>query len=170
MINDLTVGNPLKLIIKFAIPLLMGNLFLQLYQISDMIIVGRLINVQALAAIGATAPIFMVFLMIAFGFTGGLTVVTAQRFGAHDDDGVQKSVFHCLLASLLLSVGLTTGLCVYLRPLLNLMNVPAEIFEQAFDFMFILSLSSVMIIMYNLLAGFIRALGDSKTTLYFIIF
>ena len=170
MINDLTVGSPLKLIIKFAIPLLMGNLFLQLYQISDMIIVGRLINVQALAAIGATAPIFMVFLMIAFGFTGGLTVVTAQRFGAHDDDGVQKSVFHCLLASLLLSVGLTTGLCVYLRPLLNLMNVPAEIFEQAFDFMFILSLSSVMIIMYNLLAGFIRALGDSKTPLYFLIF
>ena len=170
MINDLTVGHPLKLIIKFAIPLLLGNLFLQLYQISDMIIVGRLIDIQALAAIGASAPIFMVFLMIAFGFTGGLTVVTAQRFGAHDDDGVQKSVFHCLLAAFILSVVLTFGLCFYLEPLLHLMNVPEEIFEQAFDFMFVLSLSSMMIIMYNLLSGFIRALGDSKTPLYFLIF
>ena len=170
MINDLTVGNPLKLIIKFAIPLLIGNLFLQLYQISDMIIVGRLIDIQALAAIGASAPVFMVFLMIAFGFTGGLTVVTAQRFGAHDDEGVQKSVFHCLLAAFILSIILTCGLCFYLEPLLHLMNVPEEIFAQAFDFMFILSLSSMMIIMYNLLSGFIRALGDSKTPLYFLIF
>ena len=71
MINDLTIGSPIKLIIKFALPLLIGNLFMQLYQISDMVIVGRLINVQALAAIGASAPIYMVFLMIAFGFTGG---------------------------------------------------------------------------------------------------
>ena len=104
MINDLTVGHPLKVIIKFAIPLLLGNLFLKLYQISDMIIVGHLISINALAAIGASAPIYMVFLMIAFGFTGGLTVITAQRFGAHDDDGVRSSVFHCLLAALVLSI------------------------------------------------------------------
>ncbi len=170
MINDLTTGHPLKLIIQFAIPILIGNLFLQLFQISDMVIVGRLINVQALAAIGASAPIYMVFLMIAFGFTGGLTVVTAQRFGAHDEDGVRKSVFHSLTASLALSVIMTISLVFGLKPLLNLMNVPQEIFVQAYDFMFILSLSSVMIIMYNLLSGFIRALGDSKTPLYFLIF
>lgn len=170
MINDLTIGNPIKLIIKFALPLLIGNLFLQLFQISDMIIVGRLINVQALAAIGASAPIYMVFLMIAFGFTGGLTVVTAQRFGAHDDDGVRMSAFHCFLAAIVLSIILTLGLTLNLRPLLHLMNVPQQIFTDAYDFMFILSLSSVMIIMYNLLSGLMRALGDSKTPLYFLIF
>ena len=170
MINDLTIGHPLKQIVQFALPLLIGNLFMQLYQISDMIIVGRLINVQALAAIGASAPIYMVFLMIAFGFTGGLTVITAQRFGAHDDDGVRQSVFHCLLAALTLSIVLTLGLTLFLRPLLNLTNVPAEIFTQAYDFMFVLSLSSTFIIIYNLLSGFIRALGDSKTPLYFLIF
>ncbi|MDY4689700.1 MAG: MATE family efflux transporter, partial [Alphaproteobacteria bacterium] len=91
MTNDLTTGNPLTLIIKFAIPLLLGNIFLQIYQISDMVIVGRLLGTETLAAVGSSAPIYMVFLMIAFGFTGGLTVVTAQRFGAHDDDGVQYS-------------------------------------------------------------------------------
>lgn len=170
MINDLTVGNPLKLIIKFAIPLLIGNLFMQLYQISDMIIVGHLISIEALAAIGASAPIYMVFLMIAFGFTGGLTVITAQRFGARDDDGVRRSVFHSMLASLILSVFLTIGLILFLKPLLHVMNVPPQIFAQAYDFMFILSLSTVMIIMYNLFSGFIRALGDSRTPLYFLIF
>ena len=170
MINDLTVGNPIKLIIKFALPLLIGNLFMQLYQISDMIIVGRMINVDALAAIGASAPIYMVFLMIAFGFTGGLTVVTAQRFGAHDEDGVRQSVFHCFLAALALSLILTLGLTTMLTPLLHITNIPEQIFEQAYDFMFVLSLSSVMIIMYNLLAGLMRALGDSKTPLYFLIF
>ena len=170
MINDLTVGHPLKLIIKFAIPILLGNLFLQLYQISDMIIVGHLISVNALAAIGASAPIYMVFLMIAFGFTGGLTVITAQRFGAHDDDGVRSSVFHCLLAALALSVILTTGLIVFLEPLLHLTNIPPELFEDAYDFMYVMCLSTVMIVLFNLLSGFIRALGDSKTPLYFLIF
>jgi len=170
MINDLTTGNPLKLIIKFAIPLLLGNIFLQIYQLSDMVIVGRLISVEALAALGATAPIYMVFLMVAFGFTGGLTVVTAQRFGARDDDGVQRSVFHSLLAALVLSVIMTFGLLVFLKPIMHLINVPEEIFADAYKFMFVLSLSSVMIITYNLLSGFMRALGDSKTPLYFLIF
>lgn len=170
MINDLTIGHPLKCIIKFAIPLLLGNLFMQLYQISDMIIVGHLIDVSALAAIGASAPIYMVFLMIAFGFTGGLTVITAQRFGAKDEDGVRKSVFHCMLSSLILSIAITAGLLCGLRRILITMNIPADIFQQAYDFMYILSWSSVLIIMYNLLSGFIRALGDSKTPLYFLIF
>lgn len=170
MINDLTIGHPLKLIVKFALPLLFGNLFMQLYQISDMIIVGHLISVNALAAIGASAPIYMVFLMIAFGFTGGLTVVTAQHFGAHDEDGVQSSVFHCLLASISLSAFLTISLLIGLKPLLRVMNIPLEIFDDAYTFMFILILSTIMIVLYNLIAGFMRALGDSKTPLYFLIF
>lgn len=170
MINDLTTGNPLKLIIKFAIPLLLGNLFMQIYQISDMLIVGHLISVDALAAVGASAPIYMVFLMIAFGFTGGLTVITAQRFGAKNDEGVRRSVFHSLLAAMTLSIIMTVALVLSLKDLLRLMNIPEQIFKDAYDFMFLLSLSSVMIILYNLMSGFIRALGDSKTPLYFLIF
>lgn len=170
MINDLTVGHPLKLIVKFALPLLLGNLFMQLYQVSDMMIVGHLISVNALAAIGASTPIYMVFLMIAFGFTGGLTVVTAQRFGAHDEDGVRNSVFHCSLAALVLSTVLTAALLLFLTPILKLMNMPAEIFDQAYDFMYVIAWSTPLIVIYNLISGFIRALGDSKTPLYFLIF
>ena len=161
MINDLTIGHPLKLIIKFALPLLLGNLFMQLYQISDMIIVGHLISVNALAAIGASAPIYMVFLMIAFGFTGGLTVITAQRFGAKDESGVRASVFHCLLASLALSILLTLGLVIFLKPLLRLTNIPKEIFFFFFNIMLILKLSSVMIVIYNLLSVILRVFCDS---------
>lgn len=78
MIKDMTAGSPIKLIMTFAVPVLIGNIFQQLYNISDILIVGRLLGVEALAAVGVSAPIFMVLLMIAFGFTGGLTVITAH--------------------------------------------------------------------------------------------
>lgn len=170
MIQDMTVGNPTKLILKFAIPLLIGNIFQQLYQISDIIIVGRLIGINALAAVGASAPIFFVVILVTLGFTGGLTVITAQRFGAKDAEGVRRSVTHSLIASIGLSVIMTAFLVIFMRPLLHLMNVPAEIMEDAYNFMIVLSYALVMIVAYNLLSGFIRALGDSKTPLYFLIF
>ena len=108
MIKDLTLGNPLKLIINFALPLFFGNLVMQIFQLSDMIIVGRLIGINALAAVGATTPIYLVILMIAFGFTGGLTILTAQRFGAQDYDGVKNSVYHCHIAAFCLSLLMTS--------------------------------------------------------------
>lgn len=169
MIQDMTVGNPTRLIVKFALPLLIGNLFQQLYNLSDIIIVGHLLGINALAAVGATAPVFFVFLLIAFGFTGGLTVVTAQRFGAKDYKGLRSSVTHSLIASGILSVLIGASLMFFLKPLLRLMNVPAEIMEDAYTFMFILSGGMVMIVFFNLLSGFIRAVGDSKTPLYFLM-
>ena len=170
MIKDLTVGNPLKLIISFALPLFLGNLVMQIFQLSDMIIVGRLIGVKALAAVGATGPLYLVVLMIAFGFTGGLTILTAQRFGAQDYDGVKKSVYHCHIAAFCLSLIMTLSVLVFLKQLLHLCNIPPRIFEQAYDFMFILTLSFPFIVFYHMLSGLIRALGDSKTPLYFLIF
>ena len=104
MVQNMTSGSPAKLILLFALPLLIGNLFQQLYNISDILIVGRLIGVKALAAVGASAPIYFVFLLISFGFTGGLTVITAQRFGAGDYNGVRKSVTHSIMASSVLSI------------------------------------------------------------------
>ena len=103
MIKNLTQGSPLKLIFMFCLPILIGNLFQQLYNISDILIVGRLIGVHALAAVGATAPIFFVFLLISFGFAGGLTVVTAQRFGANDLKGMRASMTHAFMACGVLS-------------------------------------------------------------------
>ena len=151
MIKDMTSGNPVKLILTFALPLLIGNIFQQLYQISDIIIVGRLIGINALAAVGASAPIYYVVILITLGFTAGLTVVTAQRFGAKDALGVRRSVTHSLVAGLGLSFVMSLCLAIFMRPLLRLMNVPAEIMEDAYIFMIILTAALVMIVAYNLL-------------------
>ncbi len=170
MIVDLTKGNPLKNIIIFAIPILIGNIFQQLFQISDTLIVGRLLGVKSLAAVGASAPIFFMFLMVAFGFTAGLTITTAQHFGANDIKGLKSSVFHSFIASLILTFLICIGLLLNLQTVLHYMEVPTEIFDEAYTFMFILGLSIPFTVIYNLLAAFIRALGDSKTPLYFLIF
>ena len=170
MIQNLTKGSPPKLILIFCLPLFIGNLFMQLYNITDILIVGRLLGVNALAAVGATAPIFFVFMLLALGFTGGLTVITAQRFGAGDYDGMRKSVTHAVMASLVLCFLISTCLIFFLRPVLHIMNVPKIIEDDAYIFMSILSFGLIMLVFYNLLAGFMRAIGDSKTPLYFLIF
>ena len=169
MIKDLTSGNPLKLVVLFAIPIFIGNIFQQLFQISDILIVGRLLGVNSLAAVGSSAPIFFMFLMIAFGFTAGLTIITAQRFGAKDEKGIKSSVFHSSLAAIALSLLISIVLILWLKPILRLMNVPETIIDEAYIFMLILGFSITPIVLYNLLSGFIRALGDSKTPLYFLI-
>lgn len=170
MIKDMTTGAALKLILLFSLPILLGNVFQQLYQLADIFIVGRLLGENALAAVGASAPIYLMFLIIAFSFTGGLTAVTAQRFGAGDNDGVRRSVTHSIRASLVLSLGLTMLLLVILKPLMRLLNVPEGIFEDSYHFILILGAAMVLIVAFNLLSGFIRALGDSRTPLYFLIF
>ena len=170
MIQDLTRGNSLKLILLFSLPILVGNIFQQFYQLADIFIVGRLLGEKALAAVGASAPIYFTFLVIAFSFTGGLTAVTAQRFGAGDYDGVRRSVTHSIRASLVLSVVLTLILFTTLRRLMDVLNVPAAIYADSYNFIMILGAAMILIVAFNLLSGFIRALGDSKTPLYFLIF
>lgn len=170
MIKDMTEGNALKLILLFSIPILIGNIFQQLYQLADIFIVGRLLGENALAAVGASAPIYFMFLIIAFSFTGGLTAVTAQRFGARDEDGVRRSVTHSIRASLILSLILMSLLIFFLHIVMHLLNVPQSIYKDSYNFIFILGCAMPLLIAFNLLSGFIRALGDSKTPLYFLIF
>lgn len=169
MIKDLTKGSPLKLITWFALPILLGNIFQQLFHISDILIVGRLLGVKSLAALGASAPIFFMFLIVAFGFTGGLTVITAQRFGAKDIKGVKLSFFHSLIASIVFSGIISFCVIFFLKDILVIMNVPQELMDDAYKFTYIMGLAMSIIVLYNLLSGAIRALGDSKTPLYFLI-
>lgn len=169
MITDMTKGNALKLILLFSLPILVGNIFQQLYQLADIFIVGRLLGENALAAVGASAPIHFMFLIVAFSFTGGLTAVTAQRFGAGDFDGVRRSVTHSIRASLVLSLILTAVLVLSLNWFMHILNVPESIYKDSYNFIMILGLATILIVAFNLLSGFIRALGDSKTPLYFLI-
>ncbi len=170
MIQNMTSGNPIKLIIAFTIPLLIGNVFQQIYSISDTIIVGRLLGVNSLAAVGSTGPLFFLLMGLTIGFTSGLTVITAQRFGANDIKNVRRSA----AASILICGAYTlciSGITLLILPrLLQWMNVPQEIFAQAYDFMKVITMGLIMIVYYNLLASLLRALGDSKTPLYFLIF
>ena len=102
MIKDMTSGNPIKLILWFSLPVLLGNLFQQLYLISDLILVGRFLGVHALAALGTIMPVYGVLIMMSFGFTSGLSIIIAQRLGAGDYDGISKSF----------AVGLLLSICV----------------------------------------------------------
>lgn len=170
MIKDLTKGAVLPIILLFSLPILIGNVFQQFYQLADIFIVGRLLGNNALAAVGASAPIYFVFLIIAFSFTGGLTAVTAQRFGAKDEAGVRSSVTHSIRASIVLSLILMSSLLLFLHPVMHILNVPDSIYEDSYNFIFILGMGMFLMIGFNLLSGFIRALGDSRSPLYFLIF
>lgn len=170
MINDMTKGGPLSLIFWFSVPLLIGNIFQQLYNIADIVIVGRTIGINALAAVGAISPIFFFITFIIVGLTNGFAVITGQRFGAKDDEGVRRSVTASTLLSTIFTLLFSVCLIIFMHPVLAWMNVPQNIYKDAYDYIFIVILGLVVVNIYNLLASVIRALGDSKTPLYFLIF
>ena len=166
----MTEGDPLKLILPFMVPLLIGNVFQQLYNIADIIIVGRTIGVNALAAVGATAPLFMMLVVLTMGLSNGFTVVTGQRYGAGDLDGVRRSVAMSTMLSLFFVLIMMLIATFALDPALAAMNVPEELFEDAKSYVLIISHGIIAMMGYNLLAGILRSLGDSKTPLYFLVF
>lgn len=170
MINDMTKGDPLKLILLFSVPLLIGNIFQQLYNIADIVIVGRTLGMNALAAVGAISPIFFFLMFVVVGLTNGFAVITGQRFGAKDTDGVRRSV----TVSTVLSTGFTLifslALALSMNLILDWMNVPKEIYKDAYWYIQIVIAGLIVVNAYNLLASVVRALGDSKTPLYFLIF
>lgn len=169
MVKNMTTGSPIKLIAAFTVPLLIGNIFQQFYNIADIIIVGRFIGVHALAAVGATAPLFMGLLALTIGLASGFTVITAQRFGADDEAGVRRSA----AMAAMLSFGITLILMVLsglLMPkILHLMNVSDELYDDAYHYVIIVSYGLIATMLYNLLSCICRALGDSRTPLYFLI-
>lgn len=170
MTKDMTVGNPWKLILLFTIPALIGNVFQQLYSMVDSIIVGRFVSMEGLAAVGASGPVTFMVIMFTIGLTNGFAVITAQKFGAGDEKGVRRSVFTSLILCAVLTVLLTIVGLVTLTPLLRVMNTPEEIFHDAWLYSVIIYSGFIATIFYNMMAGIIRALGDSKTPLYFLIF
>lgn len=170
MITDMTKGSPLKHILLFSVPLLIGNVFQQLYNIADIVIVGRTLGVEALAAVGAVSPLFFLIMFVVVGLTNGFAVVTGQKFGAKDYEGVRRSVVVSLILGTVFTLVFTVVAAVLMKPLLLWMNVPSEIFHNAYWYMAIVNMGLIVCCYYNLLASIIRALGDSKTPLYFLIF
>ena len=170
MINDMTKGSPLKHILLFTVPLLIGNVFQQLYNIADIVIVGRTIGTNALAAVGAISPVFFFVMFVVVGLTNGFAIITGQRFGAKDMAGVRHSVTVSTVLSSVITVAFSVVLMLLMHQILYWMNVPKEIYSDAYYYIMIVTAGLITANFYNLLASIVRALGDSKTPLYFLIF
>jgi putative MATE family efflux protein len=169
MTKNLTIGHPALLILSFTIPLLIGNLFQQFYNMADAFIVGRTLGVAALAAVGCTGSINFFLLGFVFGFTQGSSIITSQRFGAGDEDGVRRS----FAVSILLGIGITLVLTIVglivARPFLVLLRTPPEIIDRAYDYIIIIYWGIGAIVLFNLVSNVMRAVGDSRTPLIFLV-
>ena len=169
MTNDMTKGNPLKIFIFFSIPLLIGNVFQQLYSMVDTIIVGRFVGVEALAAVGSTGSMFFLVNGMILGLTSGFGVLVAQKFGAKDEVAIKKAVASNIILTLVLTVFITIIALLVKNPLLRMMNTPDNIFHDASTYITIIFAGIITQALYNMAAGILRALGDSKTPLYFLM-
>ena len=170
MEKNMTVGNPAKLIFMFTLPLIAGNIVQQFYIVVDTLIVGRTLGINALAAVGSTGS--LMFLMIGFliGLTSGFSIVTGQRFGANDIKGVKNSVVTCIILTVLCSIVLTLSGVLSAKFLLEIMQTPPEIIEDAYNFLVIIYGGIGATMLFNMMANLIRAIGDSKSPLWFLIF
>ena len=168
--KDMTIGEPMKLIFWFSLPLLIGNIFQQLYNIADIVIVGRTLGMKALAAVGATSPIFFFLMFVIVGLTNGFSVITGQRFGAKDIVGVKRSTTVSTVLSTVFTLAFSLILLFFMNVFLKYMNVPQDIYKDAYIYIQIVCAGLIVTNIYNLIANIVRALGDSKTPLYFLIF
>lgn len=166
---DMTKGRPLGLIVKFIIPLVIGNIFQQLYNMVDTIIVGQFVGVKALAAVGSTGTIMFLILGFMQGLTTGFTVLTSQRYGAGDIEGVKKSFATAALLSMIATVIMTTASVVGMNGLLKLMQTPEDIFDMAKSYILVICIGMGCTVLYNLMASVLRAVGNSRVPLYFLI-
>ena len=135
----------------------------------DTIIVGRYVGVQALAAVGVTGSLSFLILGFTFGLTGGFSVIIAQRFGANDEDGLRKSVATSTILSIISTIIITLASMLSAKPVLSLMNTPDDIINDATIYIIIIYAGTCATVFYNMIAGILRSLGDSKTPLYFLI-
>lgn len=167
--KDLTVGSPWKNILYFCVPILISNIFQQLYSMVDTIIVGKTISLSALAAVGCTGSIS--FLVIGFisGITSGFGVLMAQFFGAKDEENFKRSVGTCCVLSLIVAVVVTAIAVPTARPLLRLMRTGDDIIEDAHSYIVTIYWGIIATIIYNMSAAMLRAIGDSRSPLIFLI-
>ena len=169
MTKDLTSGSPVKLILGFAVPLLAGMLFQQLYNLVDTMIVGRFLGVEALAGVGATGSINFLVLGFCMGICAGFSIPVAQRFGAREEQRMREFVANGIILSAAFAVVITALTVLFCRDILALMNTPEDCFEEAYDYIVVIFAGIPFMILYNLFSGYLRSLGDSKTPLFFLI-
>lgn len=165
----MTEGSPMRLIILLAAPMAIGNLFQQLYNVVDSAMVGKLVGSDALAAVGASGNITFLFFALCNGIGSGGSIITSQYFGAGDDRNVKKCIANT--AYIMIVFPILIGLLAFFtsRPILNLLDTPKEFIEDADIYVKAMSIGIIFVSLYNFGSSMLRALGDSKTPLYFLV-
>lgn len=167
--KDMTQGSPIKLILSFFIPLLLGMLFQQFYSMMDTIIVGKFLGVNALASVGSTGSINFMIIGFCMGVCNGFAIPIAQCFGAKDYHYLRKYVANSAWLATGFAIVMTIVICLLCHNILRWMNTPSDIIQDAYAYIFVIFLGIPVIYLYNLLSGIIRSLGDSKSPLAFLI-
>ena len=168
--QDLTKGSIVKAIILFSVPLLIGNLFQQLYNAVDSYVVGNYVGKVALAAVGASTPIINMLIGFFMGISTGAGVVIAQFFGAGDLSKMKKAIHNSIALTLVIGGVLTVVGLVFNDPILKAIGVPSDVFSEASTYLSIYFWSLIFVMIYNMGSGILRSVGDSKRPLYFLIF
>lgn len=166
---DMTTGKPLRLILAFALPLFIGNVFQQAYTMVDTMVVGYSLGDEAIAAIGATSSLYALLVDFAIGMNGGYSIVVTKCFGAQDRDGLRRSIAGMLVLNVAATALMTVFSLVFLRPLLRYMNTPEAVFTHAYTYIAILCGGMLATVCYNMCSAILRAVGNSRTSLYFLI-
>lgn len=167
--HDMTAGKPSKLIIQFMIPMFLGNVFQQFYNVADSIVAGQFLGVQALAAIGSTGSLMFFVTGWMNGMSSGFAILVSQWFGAKKYDRMRHYVAMSVYLSIILSVLMTVGFLAANVPILRMMNYSPDIMPDVTAYMGIIYAGLIVTAAYNALAAFLRALGDSRSPLYFLI-
>ncbi len=169
-VRDLTKGKPMHLVLSFMLPLLLGMLFQQFYNMVDTVVVGRFLGVQALAGVGSTGSLSFLVLGLCNGICAGFAIPVAQKFGQRDFDGLRKFVGNMVWLCAIFAAGITVVTVALCESFLRWMRTPEDTFSYAYQYIQLIFLGIPATMLYNLTSGILRSLGDSKTPLYFLIF
>lgn len=169
MEKDMTSGNPTRLILGFAIPLLFGLLFQQFYSIVDTIIVGHYLGVNSLASVGATGSVNFLITGFCIGMCSGFAIPVAQEFGARNEQLLRRYVANCVWLSMIFAMVVTVAVVALCRPILQITRTPANIIDESYSYIVIIFLGIPVVYLYNMTAAVLRSLGDSKTPVIFLV-
>lgn len=167
--KDMTKGSPAKLILFFTIPLFLGNVVQQFYNLADMKLVGYYLGTDMFAAVGAATPIAHLFISLLNGMCSGFSLMIAKFFGANDENGTKHSIAACMILSAFTAIMLTVLGVLFAEPVLRFLNTPEQILKPACEYLTIIFAGMTFTVMYNMCAGILRAFGNSKIPLYFLI-
>ena len=167
--KNMTEGQPMRLVLGFSVPLLFGFLLQQLYNVVDMIVVGRFIGVGALAGVGVTGSINFLIIGLCIGLCSGFAIPVAQKFGAGDYVMMRRYMANGIWLSIIFAIVITIVTVALTGTILKVMKTPGDIFDYAYSYIFVIFLGIPTVFVYNLLAGIMRAIGDSKTPMKILI-